>query len=346
MKNLKIHFFILLIVQISCLEKENLSDASTYKFENYASFETESEFNEITNKISSMTDEDIIAWESRKGFESYRSVYSKAISEWDLISSDEGAAKFAIKYKDILTIQDSTLVPSIEINVVQSIVNRQGVYETQGFINRIEGEYVLSVHKKNITKLQDPKKIVEEIREGRVSGDDGVRFSKYISEGDGRNIPNKKSKAACTTNMVASYFYNQSNCRNDREVFISARSYIDLYTNFEGDWRQPRVEIKVWGKLRTGTFCVWNNYQTTLAYRNVDFSIMAWEVIGQTVSPKLFQFNPPDYAPTNDRLDLFWNQPIGNRVLNQLISPAAFTTLHAEGTSRGVNGNWAIIDCR
>nr|HPH45577.1 hypothetical protein [Chryseolinea sp.] len=145
--------------------------------------------------------------------------------------------------------------------------------------------------------------------------------------------------------MVAEYFDNNRKCSDDRRVYISAKSYIKFSTNFEGDWRQPRVEIKVWGTIRN-SWCNWGTYQTQLQYRNVSFSIMAWIRQDGISSPLLYTRSLSDYAPIGDRYDLPWDQPIGNPVLNQVITASAFTTLHAEGSSRGVSGNWAILDCQ
>jgi len=338
----------LLIVFVSCdAPIDNPIEphyTGTSKINNYLSFKSVEEFQQTIDKLEFIAQDGFSNWEREKGYVSYKSIYRQALNEWQTTEDEDAVQSFINKYDDILTISEGNVIPRVTVELYQRIVNRQRIYQTNSFINKIEEEYILTVKIEDADKLLTSKKIVEDIRKGRKSGEDGVLFSKFISEDVSVNLASR-AEATCTTNMVASYFYNQSNCRNDRQVYISAKSYFTLYSNYEGDRRQPRVEIKVWGKLRTGTFCNWKEYETTLAYRNVSFAVMAWEVIGNITSAKLYIYNPPDYAPTNDRYNLPWDQPIGNPVLNQPINASPFNSLHAEGTSRGVDGNWAIIDC-
>lgn len=316
----------------------------TSKSNSFASFKSFEEFQKAIDKLQFLSQDELSNWEREKGYVSYRTVYRQALDEWLLISEDD-EEEFVKKYSDILTLENGSIIPKIKITLYQSIVNRDGIYETGDFVNKIQDNFILSVDKKDAEKLNLSESIVSGIRNNKNKDYGGVRYFKF-SQDEAKFETQGKVQAICSTNMTASYFYNQSNCRNDRQVFISARSYYTVFNNYEGDRRQPRVEIKVWGKLRTGTFCNWKEYATTLSYRNVSFSIMAWEVVGLVATPKLYNVSLPDYYPTDDRLNLPWDQPIGNPVLNQGISASAFTNLHAEGSSRGVNGNWAIIDCQ
>jgi hypothetical protein len=303
----------------------------------YLSFDSDDKFEAVTNMVAAMTDEELDVWEQEQGFLSYRSVFRQAMQEWQNVESPADLSKFLAKYDDIVTVVDSVLRPHIDIRLYQGIVNREGVYETNGFLHKIVGDEIMTVAKADAEKLNSISHNAE-----LTPKESGVRAYRY------RSRPVEKEarvNSTCTTHMTASYFHNESNCRHDRRVYMSARSYVVLSTNTTGDYRQPRVEIKVWGTLRTGTWCNWKQYSTTLAYRNVSFSIMAWADQGGIAIPQSYSRVLPDYAPAEDRWDLPWDQPIGDRVHNQVIYPSPFTNFHGEATSRGAHGVWVILDC-
>jgi len=307
------------------------------------SFISDKQFETITNKIPDMTDQELDNWEKDNSFTSYRTVLEQANEEWKSIVSYEDKTKFLKKYEDILSLQDSTITPFISIFLYQSIVNREGIYETNGFLNRVIGEYIVTMEKKDSQKLRSLKAIDIDWNEGRVLDEkNGMRIFKFIGFDSNTNA---RTNSTCTTYMQAEYYYNPSGCRNDRKAYISAKSYLTLSTKSDGDWRQPRVEILVWGKIRNG-WCNWDSYLTLLEYRSVSFEIMAWSNQNGVSIPTLFSRILPDYAPTYEKSTLPWDQAIGDPLLNQLINPSAFNRLHAEGKSRGVDYNWAIIDCR
>ena len=304
----------------------------------FLSFGSEVALEAAANSIVSMSDPELDDWEKSQGFVSYRTVFNEANEEWQKVESEGDKQLFLKKYGDILTIENNELVPNISIRLYQAIVNREGIYETCGFLNKVAGDLIVTVAEDEYYKLFG----VSTSGKGVAVGN-GVRSFKFIGE---TSDLAGRTNAACSTEMTASYFHNESNCRHDREVFISARSYVVLTTNSTGDYRQPRVEIKVWGKIRSGTWCNWSNYSTTLAYRNVSFTITAWQVQDGVASPTSYSRVLPDYAPVGDRSTLPWDQPIGDRVHNQIITPYAFTSFHGEGSSRGVEWNWAILDCQ
>lgn len=302
-------------------------------------FTSNDEFQSISNKVATLTDAELDQWEDDISFKSYRRIFNQAVEKWDKIEDENQLTLFLNEYSDILTIVDSIPTPTIPIRLYQSLVNRDGLYETMGFVNKIVGQYVLTVQRDEFWKIQDLSKIDDLQTLEKI----GIKVFKYL---DTDSQANGRTNSTCSTQMTASYYYNPSNCRNDRKVYISLKSYYTTTTNFEGDRRQPRVELKVWGTLRTGTFCNWKSYATTLRYRNVSFSINGWSVQNGVASTTRFDRVVTDYAPTEDRNDLPWDQPIGDPLLNQQISPFAFIELHAEGASRGTNENWAILDCR
>jgi hypothetical protein len=332
----------LLIVSIFISCNEQVLDNQIYQpLESSMIFTSHENFEIITNKVSKMSDQELDSWEQENHFVSYRSIINQANIEFNLISTEEEQKVFLKKYNDILTIKDSTLTSRINIHLYQSIVNREGIYETNGYLNKVVGEYILTVRKENYQKIHSINSDNFN-QKNEILKKQGISIFKFT----GSNInTNARTNATCSTYMEAEYYDNPSGCRNDRRVYISAKSYVTFSAQSDGDWRQPRVELKVWGTIRNG-WCNWSDYGTQLEYRSVSFSLMGWIFQNGSATPTSYSINLVDYSTTYDRTSLPWDQPIGDRVLNQAIYPAAFSSLHAEGSSRGVGYNWAIIDCQ
>ncbi len=72
---------------------------------------------------------------------------------------------------------------------------------------------------------------------------------------------------------------------------------------------------------------------------------MAWEASNGTATPKRFDIVVPDYTTLTDTYSIPWDYAIGSNVLNQLISVQPFISVYGEATHRGVNGNWAVMNC-
>ena len=322
---------------ISC--DEQLANQKAKFYQNTMTFKSISDLNSVADKISGMNDFELDNWEKEKSFVSYRSILREAEKEWMKITSQEERSNFLKKYEDILTLTDSTLKPSIDIGLYQAIVNREGIYQTDGSLNKVIGNFIVSVKNDDYKKIENLKSI--DINE-QLAKTAGVKIIKYA--GGDFNI-NSRTKSTCSTFVEESYFDNHSKCKDDRRVYVLGKSYLLFSTNFEGDWRQPRVDVEVYGTKRNG-FCNWSGYWTVLQYRNVSYSLMAWTVQNGIATPTLISKSIPDNFNENEYTVLKNDIAVGSSVLNQSISASAFTTLHAEGTSRGVSGNWAIVHCQ
>jgi len=333
-------FFASLIAVLSCNEQADNQPEPFSASSAMARFSSADEFKTMTDKIVSMTDSELDQWEKSKSFVSYRTVLKEAIAVWQQVESEEAQTSFIKKYHDIVKIENDELVPLISLAFYQAIVNREGMYETAGFVHKISGDFIITVDKKECAKLKGIT-----LQQGnKVTIEKGVRVAQYT--GQAKNIELSRTNAACSPEMVVSYFYNDTNCRHDRRVFMSVRSYLARFTNYEGDWWQPRVETKVYGHVRTSTFCRWETYMTTLYWKGVSYDINGWRFANNTITPASFSVSLPDYTSKIDEFHHTDDRAIGDRVLNHNISPAAFTRLHAEGSSRGVHGNWAVVDCQ
>lgn len=289
-----------------------------------------------------MSEQELDIWENENSFISYRSVLNEAYQQLDSIDTEDEKATFIDKYGDVLSLQGDQWVPRIEIPLYQSIVNRKGIYETNGYLNKVVGDYIITAKNSDYEKLLSVVSLPDSVNKIYFESE-GIKIFRFT----GMDSPQQtRSVNPCYQDMTASYFYNRSNCKDDREVYINAKSYISLYSQNEGDYRQPRVKITVWGEERRGTWCNWRKYYTTLAYRNVRFTISAWKIENGVPRVKTYDKFLPDYSPSNDRYNLTWDQPIGDKVLNQAIAANPFIYFHGEASSRGTNNNWAVLECQ
>lgn len=301
---------------------------------------SDKEFNSTSDLIVNSSDDKLLSWEQSKGFVSLRTVWKNAMSEVSSSESYDDFLSIAKKYSDISFVKDSALVPFIDIRLYQSIVNRSGLYAEGDRINKVIGEYIISVPINEVSKLSDLSHTSD-----ITSLLTNKEFKVFRYTGDSYDESGRKM-SSCSTYQEASYYDNPSGCKNDREVYVSARSYTTRSTTWEGDWITPRVELKVWGRIRNN-WCNWKNYETQLEYRNASFHIMAFTFQNGVASPVLVSQDAiGDYAPQDDRRDLRWDQQVGERVLNMNFSGNPFIDLHFEGKSRGAGDNYAVLDCR
>lgn len=308
-------------------------------------FNSSEDFENTTNRIVKMSDDELDVWENERSFISYRTILLKAYREIEQIQTEDEQTAFLSRYKDILTVVDSTIVPHISIPLYQSIANRAGLYQTDGFVHKIFKAYIIATDVKYSDDLitMNFKSIIRDW-EYNNNKPSFVEIFK-ISDVDERPKSIVKTQAGCTANEVASYFYNRRNCRNDREVVITAYSYVATSSSSNGVSRQPRVLIEVKALRRMATFCKWYVYDTNITRRNVSFSIMAWESVSGVSTPRRYDVVVPDSTTSVDTYYIKSDYPMGSAVLNQSIPVEPFISLYGEGTHRGVDGNWAVLNC-
>jgi hypothetical protein len=335
----KYYHVLIVFVMIVVLSCDNNQETSQTLPQGIPEFNSSQEFSLATGVVASSSEEELDAWETKKGFISMRTILNRAKLEASLANSYEEFLVVAKKFSDVAFVEDSTLVPFIGISFYQSIVNREGFYKTGDFIHKVIGNYIITTHVNDFSKLDG---LSQQTDPNSLKSIEAIKSFKYFGTD---SDDNGRTAAACSSYQEASYFANASKCRDDREVYVSGKSYMTMWTGFEGDWYQPRVELKVWGRIRNG-WCNWNDYDTELSYRNASFDIMAWSYQGGVLSTKLEHRVISDYAPSGDRRNLRWDTAMGDPVLNVSLPTNSFINLHFEGASRGTNNNYAVLDCR
>lgn len=337
---------ILLLAVVSCNEnfEPEFIDTKIQDESSFINFKSLEDFESFGEKFMTMTDKELDIWENENSFTSYRTLLNEAYLQLDSLESEEERAIFIDKYKDVLTLQNDKWTPLIDIKFYQSIVNRQGFYKTDGFVNRVVGDYILTVRADDYEGLKKVKS-VDRIVDSKVLNSQGIRTYRYV--GFDSNSEDTRILSPCSTQMITEYFENESGCRNDRRVYLRATSFVAYTVTSEGDFYQPKVAIRVWGERRRGTWCNWDWYRTALSLRNISYTIRGYAAQSNGVFvPRSYSIAVGDSNSPSDYTYWEHNRNIGVKVLNQHITPFPFTKLHAEGTSRGVGDVWVVLDCQ
>ncbi len=357
MKKFNVYLFLILF---ACNEdtyevnSPQLADA-----ENYLVFSTSKEFFNTIEKIGRMTEVELDVWEESNKFISYRTHLNNAQKEWALISDQSQIPLFEDKYKDILKLVNGSLEPYISNNVFRSFVNRNGIYKTDQYLNKVINNIIYTVEHGEIKKLESLSSRLPGCQIARLAAASGISSLQYTQENqiiddecsNPDPNPNPPPVPRCYLNMEASYFANSSGCSDDREVYISASSYITPYSGlreFDGTfkvayYKQAYINIKVWGKKRNW-LCNWATYATSLEYTVWELEINAHRVLSSDANGTIseirpFIFNPYQLGPSVDREWMDYPVKVGDLTINETIQPYAFTKLKVEGKTRGTGSN-------
>ncbi len=230
---------------------------------------------------------------------------------------------------------DSSYVPRIKNYIYRTICNRDGLYVARGYVHRVfDDQFIVYTDVENVADLKQISSI-------NGLDPDKFKVAQYQDFSDEHNKINGRSLATCGNPQNAEYFDNHSKCKDDRTVNLYA------YTSYiiAGAYYTPRAIVEAYGRIRTGVWCNWKQYQTILATRNSGINVL-WTINN---SAKTIVLPFADYNGTTEvyEWDLV-NGPIGTETYwNSGPAPTiTFSAIHAEATSRGVSGNWVIMDCR
>uniref|UniRef100_UPI001C9AF3E7 hypothetical protein n=1 Tax=Kingella denitrificans TaxID=502 RepID=UPI001C9AF3E7 len=86
------------------------------------------------------------------------------------------------------------------------IVNREGVYQTGDYLNKVVGEYIVTTWKRDAGKLRSLKSFASKAFDEK----DYVRVTRFTGMDEGA-----RAKSSCTTELRGVYTLDENNCRND-----------------------------------------------------------------------------------------------------------------------------------
>jgi hypothetical protein len=296
------------------------------------------------NILSFKNSEEILAYvkgpkEDDGNFQSFEDLFIKANEELAAAQTEEEHSRIMDAYSDILKIEDETYKPIIMNSVYRSIINRERLYISGDYVHKVlDDDYIIYTKKENINALRHLN---------TTDNLDKKIFTVTTYQGITSDLSNGKTNANCGPTHQKDYFHNESNCRNDRRVWVRGHTYYII----NGNQYSPAVIAEAWGELRRGTWCNWARYHTILSVQNCSFTVHI-EINGGEDDLPYTNVDLPDYTSTTDIYGYtIVNQPLyanGGYITWAGGFPPTieFSAIHLEANSRGVGfGNWAIIDC-
>jgi len=284
-------------------------------------------------------------------FISFNDAVVSALEEFNLAEEENEALNILKKNQDIISLKGDTYRPIIS-GLYGNICNRDRIYQTSNHVNKVlNDDYIVSTSKDNLSLLKN----VESIDNLDTLLFSVVRISTAFEKTDSGG----RTTSVCGDSFLVDYFENNSGCKNDRRVWIKARTYFGYFSdNFYFPW----TEIIEFGELRKWT-CSWTPYQTVLNSRNVSFTVNSFGLdnpnLGWTTPQNAiripFSVTVGDYYGTTEVFSrVIFHQPTGAMLFNtntlipinsQINDPYGFTSIRVEASSRGTNNNWAVLSC-
>jgi hypothetical protein len=274
-------------------------------------------------------------------FTSFEDIFNSATLELTNAETFESHQRIMESYSDVVSLSDSTYKPKIANRVYRLICNREKIYQIGNRINKVIDDLdIVSTNMENYQALRNINSI------DQVTSQDFSIIN--YSENDLQNSSGR-TNGACGQSWAIDYFSNNSGCRNDRRVWISAEAFLLYAGQVSGNNKYyPWVSIRVYGEVRN-RLCNWNSYITVLTNRNTYFSVLSYRNTSTnpnfTVSTRVpFGEIIPGRTVEDYSLTLF-SGPTGHYLLGEFAGTYNFTQISVEALSRGTEGNWAIVKC-
>lgn len=288
---------------------------------------------------------------SSSDFISFNDAVVSALEEFYLAEEENEALSILKKNQDIISLDGDTYRPIIS-GLYGNICNRDRIYQTSNHVNKVlNDDYIVSTSKDNVNLLKN----VESIDNLDTLLFSVVRISNAVEKTDNGG----RTASVCGDYFLVDHFENNSGCKDDRRVWIKARTYFGYFSdNFYFPW----TEITEFGELRKWT-CGWFPYKTVLNSRNVSFTVNSFGLDnpnwGWTTPQNAlripFTVAVNDYYGTTEVYSrVIFHQPTGAMLFNsntaipinsQISDPYGFTSIRVEASSRGTNNNWAVLSC-
>ena len=283
--------------------------------------------------------------EKKLGFTSFDDIYNQALKELSEAEDQDQEKSILNKYSDVVILLDSAYQPRIGVSIYRKICNRNRIYQTGDIVHKVlDDQFMVSTDKgklDELTKLNSVDNL-------------DLKTFKLLRYSDG-GYSGGRTAGTCGNLWNIDYFENNSGCRDDRRVWAFAQAVFINTGSINGFQRLlPWVNVNIHGQIRN-RLCNWNSYATVLSYRNVSFTVLSYQ---NTSSDPIFtssirvpySASSPDFSSGSDSYGItIFDRSTGTPIVGENVTiggPYQFTQIRVEATSRGVNGNYAVINCQ
>ena len=371
MKNFMV-LIIICLVNISCTKRTNefnlpnMSDDLVINptiVDGTLSFKSVEELNKTWEYLSKLSLDEKIKWEETHGFysierrteEGFRAIHKANIKE-----SEEMLNKALIDFADVIELRGDSYTPIYDNGLYDFVCNLKGMFIISQYVQIVKSKQI------DVYNLDDFDDLNQNI----------VKTPVYSYQ-----FASKLYTKSAPTDLEAEYYYNLTGCKNDRRVYVTAHSSVLFEPMTITNPNYPEgfvimvglsgVLAEVYGTERNW-LCNWSRYETILSYRNASFTGYGYQndeaipwfpfsdigyphATSSTITPFTVTTSaagaPSSYTTPDERQSLYFMSYFGYRMLNEGLlydemvnNYQGFISAHFEGSSRGVNGNWAVID--
>jgi hypothetical protein len=320
---------------ISC-EKENPSSEPNNS-EVYESgileFQDNQELHNTIEIVKAMSNDEYQSWQSSQNFVSLRTkldnVY-RQFNDEENVNNEELVYKVIAdnsKWVELVTDEygEKCVYPRVQDKDYSSVLNIDGVCIVGEKALKIIGDYKVLAPKSQLMKLVDTD-VLANAKENENW--EVIQYKFTISS---------FLKSTNEYELQASTTYKGSSCGKARRCFIQMVLIQDDY----GTTNKVSLRTRLTSERKYA--CVWVHYWTSMSAKNVSCSARCWsgsqgQWFSGIIAPFSMQSDGDDWSTqTTKELFSFTNTyPVNNT--------PEFISAHGEATSRGVNGQWAIIN--
>jgi hypothetical protein len=260
--------FSFLLIAFSCKEEieKNFPQASLKNYDVLgSSLEVKdgtlhfgSNFFEVTEILTKMTEEELDQWEKQVGFKSFRS-FIKEIYERTSEMDNFNEMWLVENYPNVFRNVNESVFPIIESPIDRIICNQFGEYYTAGVYNRVLRDRLISVV--NPCKEKIEKALLIE----KSNGYEGIY-----------SFPHRSVESDLKNTCID--FYHVIRRNSDREVNMQMKVEVktSVVQNFPFDYKVQRYYVfwQVWGRKKN-FWGNWVQYDTDLYVEDAKFSLYA-----------------------------------------------------------------------
>ncbi len=337
---LKLSVFLMLIVFISACEKEGKLDetSNSINYENgILEFKDTQDLQRTIKSLSAMSNTEYIEWQKNQNFVSVRtkldSIYhlfdnEKHVNEEEYINEIAEDNKKWVEFV-VDEYGEKCLYPIVKDNDYASILNSDGICIVGDKVLKVIGDYKIMAPMSELNNVIATNSI-EGI--GKNNKWEVERYMYPVSRAMRSTTDNNP-----TDELQTSTTYKNSSCSKARRCFIQ----MVLLHNLDGSEHTIQLRTRLTSERKYA--CVWVHYWTGLSGQNISCRAKV-----HSAGDNEWKINEIGPFPITEQGDNWSVQRTWDCIVfddNTLdCNDPFFLEAYGEATSRGVNGQWAIID--
>lgn len=272
-------------------------------------------------KIMELNEIELDRWESDVGFKSMRSLINEANEAFGNLKSKDQIPAWQEKYKNVVSIQDSIIVPHVVGNFYQTITNLSGEY--------VIGEAYVKILPDKLIMIKDGdrSRISEVMTLEKTPNDDNIVIKPLMNK--------EEFILRSNVNCPNSNGVNNNRKNGKKRVYLNFL----IWENSDGYLSETVVEMEVYGRKKIlGT---WHVYATRHHAESVNFEVIDNDGIPKSLASDFSFLTPSGYQYQHS----FHYFHLGDVTNHYTLTNPVFEKLKGRATTRGTDKTWVVTCC-